>query len=128
MSKRIVKKRSRSKKAAKVVISIVLVLALVAGGVSLYVSNLFGRLHRQELNETNLNIYDDPNDIMWKYHNDVKNYILFGTDARMVTQQSRSDVMILLSVNFSSKTIKMVSLQRDLYVKVRNSYTKMSHA
>lgn len=72
MSKRIVKKRSRSKKAAKVVISIVLVLALVAGGVSLYVSNLFGRLHRQELNETNLNIYDDPDDIMWKYHNDVK--------------------------------------------------------
>lgn len=128
MSKRIVKKRSRSKKAAKVVISIVLVLALVAGGVSLYVSNLFGRLHRQELNETNLNIYDDPDDIMWKYHNDVKNYILFGTDARTVTQQSRSDVMILLSVNFSSKTIKMVSLQRDLYVKVRNSYTKMSHA
>lgn len=123
-----VKKKINNKKALKIIIAVVAVVALLGGGVLYYVTSLMGGLDRQLLSQEKLNIYDDPNDIMWKYHNDVVNFAVFGIDARDLSEQTRSDVMMIVSLNYSNNTIKMISLQRDLYTTFRGSSTKLSHA
>lgn len=125
MEKRMKKKMGKGKKILIVLLVLVLVVGGVAGGVTIYTNNLLKELKRTELKESSLNIFDDPTDIMWQYHNDVKNFALFGIDARKVDRQSRSDVMMIVSVNYTAKTIKLVSLQRDTYVP---KYTKFCHA
>ncbi len=50
------------------------------------------------------------------YHKDVYNLLLIGSDTRNPQYYSRSDSMILISVNKQAKQIKMVSLLRAAYV------------
>ena len=49
---------------------------------------------------------------------DVVNILLIGQDTRVPGQRSRSDTMILLSINKKNNTISMVSFMRDLYVQI----------
>ncbi len=52
------------------------------------------------------------------YHKDVFNLLLVGSDTRNPQYYSRSDSMILISVNKRSQQIKMVSLLRAAYVSI----------
>lgn len=55
---------------------------------------------------------------------DVLNILLIGQDSDKATgQRSRSDSMILLSVNKKNNTITMTSFMRDLYVQIPGGYT-----
>lgn len=128
MSERRVRSNKKRKKVITWIVAIVAVLGIIGGGIAYYVVDVLGELRREELTPANLDIYDDPTNIMWQYHNDVKNFVLLGIDARNLSHQSRSDVMIIVSINYSNNTIRLVSLQRDLYVRVRGSNTKLSHA
>ncbi|SDC94032.1 transcriptional attenuator, LytR family [Melghirimyces thermohalophilus] len=47
--------------------------------------------------------------------------LLLGTDARKVTTNWRADVIILATVNPKKKSVKMVSIPRDTYVKIANT-------
>jgi len=47
----------------------------------------------------------------------IENYLLIGVDSRG-EEQSRSDTMIVLSVNKDSNAIKMVSFMRDIYADI----------
>lgn len=48
----------------------------------------------------------------------VVNVLLVGQDTRNPEQRARSDTMIVLSVNKNTNQLTMVSLMRDLYVKI----------
>lgn len=52
------------------------------------------------------------------YHKDVYNLLLIGSDTRNPQYYSRSDSMILISVNKQNQQIKMVSLLRAAYVSI----------
>lgn len=52
------------------------------------------------------------------YSPDVINILLIGQDTRTPGQRSRSDTMILLSINKKNNTICMTSFMRDLYVQI----------
>lgn len=55
---------------------------------------------------------------------DVMNILLIGQDSNKATgQRSRSDSMILLSINKKNNTIAMTSFMRDLYVQIPGGYT-----
>ena len=62
--------------------------------------------------------------------NDVLNILLIGQDSNKATgQRSRSDSMILLSLNKKNNTITMTSFMRDLYVSIPGyGDDKMNHA
>nr|WP_106778918.1 LCP family protein [Lysinibacillus timonensis] len=47
----------------------------------------------------------------------ITNYLIIGIDTRG-EEQSRSDTMMLLSINNSSKEIKLVSFMRDIYAEI----------
>lgn len=50
---------------------------------------------------------------------DVKNILFIGTDGRTVTEQgTRSDTMMLCSINSKTKEIKLTSFMRDTYVSI----------
>lgn len=54
-------------------------------------------------------IVSDPN---------IQNILLIGSDTRGGEKYGRSDTMLVLSLNKTTKQIKMVSFLRDLYVKI----------
>ena len=59
----------------------------------------------------------------------VTNILLIGTDARDVNSRGRSDSMILVSINDSTKKIIMTSFLRDTYVSIPGvEYTRLNHA
>ena len=51
---------------------------------------------------------------------DIYNIMLIGTDERKIGGSSRSDSMILVSINKKSKQIVFTSFMRDIYVKIPN--------
>ena len=59
----------------------------------------------------------------------VYNILLIGTDARYASQNSRSDSMILVSINKERKKIIMTSIMRDIYCTIPGiGNTRINHA
>lgn len=59
------------------------------------------------------------------------NIALFGVDTRSVdlaSESSRSDAIIIATINNSTKEVKLTSVYRDSYVSVNGTYTKINHA
>lgn len=62
-------------------------------------------------------------------NNKVDNILLIGEDDKGETGVARSDTMIILTINKSSKSIKLTSLTRDTLVMIPNrGYEKLNHA
>jgi len=53
---------------------------------------------------------------------EIINILLVGQDTYSLTQRSRSDSMILCTINKSAKTLTMTSFMRDLYVTIPEYY------
>lgn len=50
---------------------------------------------------------------------DVRNILLIGSDTRNADERGRTDSMILLSINSTTKEITMTSFMRDMYVNIK---------
>lgn len=66
--------------------------------------------------ESSISQHADSGEAM--YSDDVINIMLIGTDGRTVSEQGRSDSMILVSINKITKKIYMSSFLRDTYVDI----------
>jgi len=61
--------------------------------------------------------------------NELINIALFGVDRRAANEASRSDSIMILSIDKKHKKIKMSSIMRDTYVQIKNhGVTKINHA
>lgn len=59
----------------------------------------------------------------------ITNILLVGTDARNTQEKSRSDAMMILTVDNKHKSLKLTSLARDTYVKIPgHGQEKLTHA
>lgn len=59
----------------------------------------------------------------------VTNILLVGLDARTKEEPTRSDAMVILTIDDVHKTIKLTSLMRDLYTYIPGrGYEKLTHA
>lgn len=59
----------------------------------------------------------------------VYNILLIGTDARYTDQSSRSDTMIIVSINKETEKIVMTSVMRDIYCTIPGvGNTRINHA
>lgn len=119
------KKKRKRKKTIKVLIFIIVEILLLA----LLIPLLFGKLKLDKikkfgLDNEKLNITDLELD-------DYYNIAVFGIDARddELEKNTRSDSMILVSINTKTKEIKLTSFYRDTCVYVEgHGYTKLCHA
>lgn len=60
---------------------------------------------------------------------EVYNLLLIGTDGRYTDKNSRSDTMIIVSINRETKKIIMTSVMRDIYCTIPGvGNTRMNHA
>lgn len=65
----------------------------------------------------------------YKLVDGITNILLIGIDARNINEQSRSDAMMILTVDSNSESIKMTSLARDTYVNIPGyGMEKLTHA
>lgn len=112
---------SKLKKLVIVLLLLVLVIPAVAFG---YV---YFKLHsmyqgnsetNKIVNETNYNKVDG-----------IQNILLVGIDARTLNEPSRSDSMMILTIDSKHKDIKLTSLARDSYVDIPgHGKQKLTHA
>lgn len=65
----------------------------------------------------------------YKFDNKITNILLVGSDARPGEDVSRSDSMMILTVDNKHKNLKLTSLGRDTYVDIPgHGYQKLTHA
>jgi len=84
-----------------------------------------------EVNKADIVINEDVSEDTTKSFQGYTNIALFGVDSREgeLTTDSRSDSIIIVSINHDAKQIKMLSLYRDTCVQVPGyGLTKLNHA
>ncbi len=128
------------------VISLVIMTILLTLGFTIY--SLLGRMNYIEIDKSNeaLGITIEPEIIKkeviiepdvieleivepkYTKRNDIVNIVLFGLDGSDY-DKTRSDSIIILTVDFMNKKIKLSSLMRDMYVAIEGyGNTKLNHA
>lgn len=111
------RKKKKSGKGKKVIISLLSVFLaltiLLTAGVTGVVTYVLGDYSEKEFTE---NIYTDESYLM--YSDDVYNILLMGIDNLNTESSSRSDAMILLSIDTKNNKLKLSSFLRDSYVAI----------
>jgi LCP family protein required for cell wall assembly len=113
------------KKILAVVLSAVL---LVIGSGAVYLFNIKSNISGTSIDEKDVSVN--------KYLNhDIVNLALFGVDGRADVEGSRSDTIMIASINFKSGKVVLTSIQRDTLARISknstiktDSYTKINAA
>ncbi len=96
--------------------AIIAILCIILVGLScvgIFGYNLLSSFDKEDLND---NIYIDAADLT--QYPDQINVLLIGVDAREGDTASRSDTMMLVTLDNANKQIKLTSFLRDSYVKI----------
>lgn len=115
------KKKSRVKKIF--IFEIILILLLIP------IVYIYLQVDKISSDGMNLNVMQN------ELHNpdmkDYRNIAIFGVDSRAndLKKNTRSDSIMVMSINKKTKEIKLASIFRDTYVNIEgHGYTKMNHA
>ena len=129
------KKKKNSKNKPWFIALIAEVLVIVLGGVlffNTWYKNLYAQTEYNELD--NIVINDDLSDETVEKMTGYTTIALFGVDSRSAEMEetgTRSDCIIIVSINNDTQEVKMVSVYRDTYLELANSsnsYDKVTHA
>jgi LCP family protein required for cell wall assembly len=124
------KKKSRKKPIILSIIGVVLLL-LAAGGI--YTWQMLGKVQNVKIDKTGegVGITEDIKSLIQQQDpkNQITNIALFGLDRRSKDEGSRSDAIMIASIDRKHKKIKLSSIMRDTYVSVPGrGKTKITHA
>lgn len=113
------------KKLLKVLLIIILILALVAVGAGVYIVNKIKKLNYVPIQPHEIEVTEGIKENLVEY----RNIALFGIDTAGTYEGSRSDCIIIASINQKNKEIKLVSVYRDTYLDIPNhGLDKVNHA
>ncbi len=131
-------KRRRKKKkkrgmstGAKVAIFLIELIILAAAGVILYITTKTTETGKVEIAEEDIVINDTVKQAEETTMKGYWNIALFGVDSRQdaLTKNTRSDTIMIASINQDTGDIKLVSVYRDTYLNLGNdSYNKCNAA
>lgn len=140
-----VKKRRRIPLGIKILLFLLLLLIIVLLVGFLLINNQMNKINREPANTSTIPPEEeyfetdppdefstavpekettDPSSIAWEketeiyYDDNIINILLIGQDRREGESRARSDSLILLSLDKNTKSIKMTSFLRDLYVQI----------
>lgn len=105
-----------------------LIFMIVFGILYFVASKYFGKINFEEIDKDqisiNENLYEEVSEDITKQEFDsIRNIVLFGIDG------GRSDAIIIVSLNQTKHTLKLISIPRDTYVYVEGyGKTKINHA
>ncbi len=109
----------------KLAIAFLLAVAIILTGTFAYVYDLMRRTNFNEQGNKP-NVYVNSGDLM--QDKNVLNILLLGVDARVPNVNSRSDSMLLFSIDKNNKKMKLTSFMRDTWVMLpeSKSYAKLN--
>ena len=130
-------KGRKMKKALKIIIIVIAAVAVISASVALYVNSKLNKIsYDTDINIENDNITEetdfadkeDKEDVAEPELNDtsIVNILLLGTDVRIKTKPDpgRADCNMILSLNKGTGEIKLISLERGIYVPVDPKITE----
>ena len=116
-----------------IVLFIIVLLLLIP---LFYIFHLLGKTNFDNSKDNEILMNESSHNIQQNTEEDIPkkvytNFVIFGVDSRNNTLSSgtRSDCIILVNVNHTTKEVKMSSVYRDTYVEIpSHGYTKINHA
>ena len=104
---------SNSSKKKKIIMALLLVIIISVGGIYLYIRN---SVFVPKINTDSLDTNQDMN---YQVQKGITNILLIGTDGRTLNEQSRSDSIIIATIDNNTKKVKLTSIVRDTYVEIK---------
>ena len=108
----------------KIILSLLVILVILVIAAVIVIYSKLSKIEKITLNEDELAISQNVGD-------NYRNIALFAVDSRNMESDvgSRSDGIIILSINENTKQIKLYSVYRDTYTEVEgHDLTKITHA
>ena len=123
------KTRKKGKKKTKKILFIILILILIILGVIFgFIKSKLNKINYVSIPLDDLEINEGISDSL----NNYRNIALLGVDSRDVTTNdgSRSDAIIIVSINKETKDVNLISVYRDTYLDLGEDYglDKVTHA
>lgn len=113
------------KKLLKALLIIILILVLLAVGAGFYIVNKIKKLNYVPIQPHEIEVTEGVEENLVEY----RNIALFGIDTAGTYEGSRSDCIIIASINQKNKEIKLVSVYRDTYLDIpSHGLDKVNHA
>ena len=116
-----------SKKQKITIFSLLTILILIASIVSFFVFRFYTHSYEGSNDPAKVNTVDE--DIKFKEVPGITNILLLSSDARPGENVSRSDSIMILTIDNINKKLKVTSLMRDMLVKIDgHGEEKLNHA
>lgn len=114
----------------KGVLSAFVIVALVGVGVFSYTFYQLSKINTTKISKTDVDLgIKTKLPVEEEKINKIINIAFFGVDRRNADVASRSDSIMILSIDQKNKKIKISSVMRDTYVKIKDhGQTKINHA
>lgn len=115
-------KKSKKSGKKKAVIAVVVIIVIILGIIAGFIYNKVSKVNFIKINEENLAIGNKTG---------YRNIALLGVDTRDMNSLdgSRSDAIIIVSINEQTKNVNLISVYRDSYMDVQgHGLTKVTHA
>ncbi|WPC43298.1 LCP family protein [Clostridium sp. JS66] len=115
------------KKTSKIVLITITLLIVTVGIIILCFNSQLNKVKKAEIPKANseLNIKNNAT----KKDDEIINIAIFGIDRRYKDEASRSDALMILTLDKKHKNIKISSIMRDSYVNIDGyGMTKINHA
>ena len=110
----------------KILLCVGIIFLLILLIIIFYLSHLFSKLNTEEIPEEDLFINEEVEDMMNEsdFGDGYTNFVLFGGDSRTgeVDKDLNTDVIMIVSLNNTTKEIKLVSVYRDTLLDVTTGY------
>lgn len=120
------KRKRRRRSPLRILIILILVIAVLVGLTLSTVHNKLGKISTKSLDQSQLVTVNKDSNMT-----DYTNYAFFGIDSQtgsMSDRGNRSDSIIVVSINNSTKDVKLLSIYRDTYVSINGKYSKINAA
>ena len=116
-----------SKKQKITIFSLLAILILIASVVGFFVFRFYNHSYEGNTDPAKVNTVDE--DIKFKEVPGITNILLLSSDARPGEDVSRSDSIMILTIDNTNKKLKVTSLMRDMLVKIDgHGEEKLNHA
>ena len=116
-----------SKKQKIIIFSFLTIIILIASIVSFFVFRFYTHSYEGSNDPAKVNTVDE--DIKFKEVPGITNILLLSSDARPGEDVSRSDSIMILTIDNINKKLKVTSLMRDMLVKIDgHGEEKLNHA
>ena len=123
-------KTKKNRKGLKIFLVILMILIIIAAGIAVgalsYIKSKLSKINYEDLPKDEIEVNAGVEEKLEKY----RNIALFGLDARTDSfSGSRSDCIMIISINEETKDVRLFSIYRDTYLELTNrSLDKINHA